>query len=179
MTNLLYYLKAINEMPTTPEEVAIANKTSRAGGAVGSKAIVPKLVREHVKKGDKILDFGAGKAAMHAVDLRKEGHNVTAHEFGSNINPDLHDKNALSKKYDVVYASNVLNVQVTEPMLHDTISDIKKTMKKGAKFIANYPSEPRKMGKPASEFKELLSKYFSSIEQIGGTGSAPVWLMKV
>lgn len=178
MSRLDYYLKAINEMPTTPEEVAIANKTSRASAAIGAKAIVPRLVREHIKKGDKILDFGAGKSAMHTVDLRKEGHDVTAHEFGANFNPDLHNKSALSKKYDVVYASNVLNVQSSEEMLKDTMSDIKKAMKSSGKFIANYPLEPRKMSKSASEFKELLSKYFSSIEKIGGTGSAPVWLMK-
>ena len=64
------------------EEVKIANATSRSGGASainkdGSiRAIVPKYVAEHINKEDSLLDFGAGKGAVHTKWLREEGFNV-------------------------------------------------------------------------------------------------------
>ncbi len=79
----------------SPEEIEIANKTSRAAGAVSANAVVPRYVRENVPKSHKILDFGAGKDAVHTQNLRGEGFNVTAHEFGSNQKPGLHMKSWL------------------------------------------------------------------------------------
>ena len=78
----------------SPEEMGIATKTSRAAGAIGAKAIVPRLVAKLAKPEDEILDFGAGKAAAHAQFLNDQGFNVTAYDFQSNRGP-LHDENAL------------------------------------------------------------------------------------
>lgn len=82
----------------TPDEVEIANRTSRSRGAVGKRAIVPRLVPQYASQSDTILDFGAGKDAVHALDLREQGYNVTAYEFGSNVDSKLHDMDALKKK---------------------------------------------------------------------------------
>ncbi len=173
----------LNEAPVVPkyssDEIAIANSTSRASGAVGEKAIVPPYVANIAKDGHTILDFGAGKAAAHAQRLKQHGLDVTAYEFGNNINPELHDKNALTRKYDIVYASNVLNVQSTPEMMQKTLETIRKVTKTNGVFVANFPAQPRKMPslKPA-ELQDMLLKYFTTVQRVGGTGSAPMWMCK-
>lgn len=159
------------------EEKEIANATSRNKGAVGSKALVPQFVLKYANPTDSILDFGAGKSAAHALSIQQQGYNVTAHEFGGNINPEIHDPNALSKKYDIVYASNVLNTQSNKNMLARTLDQIRSVTKKRGKFIGNFPLEPRKAKDIDSEYlhNELL-KRFNNVELIGGTKRAPVYL---
>ena len=149
-------------MKYTQLEIEIANKTSRSGGAIGTKAIVPQIIKELFSPNDKksILDFGAGKKAMHTQDLKSLGYDVTAYEFGDNIDDALHDKNALERKYDVVYASNVLNVQSTLKMLWNTLGEIWDVLKDDGVFIANYPNSPRKLGLPVSELIEFLEEGF-------------------
>lgn len=122
-----------------------ANKSSRSGGAIGKQAVVPRVVKKLIdNKNTSILDFGAGRDAVHAIDLKNDGYtNVTAYEFGDNVNPDVHDIKALNKKYDVVYASNVLNTQGSESMLANTLKQINSVLKKNGKFIFNFPKEPR------------------------------------
>ena len=128
------------------DAVEIANRTSRSRGAVGAKAVTPRVVRNLVRPGKKILDFGAGKDAAHAEALRADGYDVTAHEFGSNVRPGLHDPDALRHgPYDVAYASNVLNVQSTEAMLKKTLTQIHRALRNGGVFIGNFPNSPRKM----------------------------------
>lgn len=163
-------------------EIKIANATSRSGGASainkdGSiRAIVPKYVAEHINKEDSVLDFGAGKGAMHTKWLREEGFNVTAYDFGDNIVEGLHDKNALQKQYKVIMASNVLNVQSSEAMLFETLRQIDNSLESGGEFICNYPASPRKMELAANDLKEIIQSIFKGkIERVGGTSSAPLW----
>lgn len=182
------YIQTINQIVNSPkqihenaeyshEEIEIANKTSRNSGAIGKKAIVPKYVLENVEKTLKVLDFGAGKTAAHTQMLRDEGfEDVTAFEFGSNLSPEYHDKNALKKKYDVIFASNVLNVQSSEEMLDITLDSIYNSLKRKGTFICNLPMSPRKFDELDSDF--LLGKLddkFSKVERVGGTTSAPLY----
>ena len=163
-------------------DVAVANATSRTNGAVGANAIVPRKVREYLadfsNKEGTILDFGAGKHAAHAQALRDEGYtNVTAYEFGDNVNPQLHDVDALERKYDVVYASNVLNVQSHLAMMAMTIRKIADAVNPMGVFIANYPQSPRKSNLTPSEVVELLEEQFETVIRMKGTtASAPVWM---
>lgn len=163
-------------------EIKIANATSRSGGASainkdGSiRAIVPKYVAEHINKEDSVLDFGAGKGAVHTKWLREEGFNVTAYDFGENCIEGLHDKNALQKQYKVIMASNVLNVNSSMSMLLETLRQIDNSLESGGEFICNYPASPRKMELTASDLKEILQSIFKGrIERVGGTSSAPLW----
>lgn len=163
-------------------EIKIANATSRSGGASainkdGSiRAIVPKYVAEHINKEDSVLDFGAGKGAVHTKWLREEGFNVTAYDFGENCIEGLHDKNALQKQYKVIMASNVLNVNSSMSMLLETLRQIDNSLESGGEFICNYPASPRKMELTASDVKEILQSIFKGrIERVGGTSSAPLW----
>ena len=111
----------------TQEEIKIANATSRSNGASainkdGSiRAIVPRYVAENINKEDSVLDFGAGKGAVHTKWLREQGFNATAYDFGDNLIEGLHDRNALNKQYKVIMASNVLNVQSSYVMLYELL----------------------------------------------------------
>ena len=75
----------------TMEEIKIANATSRSNGASAKnkdgsiRAIVPRYVAEHINKEDSILDFGAGKGAVHTKWLREQGFNAVAYDFGDNL----------------------------------------------------------------------------------------------
>jgi len=143
-------------------DMITANNTSRKSGAIGDKALVPRAVKSRAKSSDSILDFGAGKHATHANNLRTAGYNVTAHEFGNNIN-DNHDRKALSKKYDHVYASNVLNTQSSPRMLDRTLNNIHRSAKD--KFTTNLPLEPRKSEYlTPNNVKSHIGKFFKNVE---------------
>ena len=162
-------------MTYTPEQMKIANSTSRNSSAIGMKAITPKYVNTIANALDTILDFGAGKAAAHTVRLREEGLNVTAYEFGDNVN-ELHDRNALTNKYDIVYASNVLNVQQSINMLDVTLSSIQYAVDSdGGVAVMNYPLSPRKIDLTPAELEEKLNEYFTTVERVGGTKQAPLF----
>jgi len=169
----------------TQEDIQVANKTSRANGAVGANAITPKYVRELLDNGTDdnhdctkeditVLDFGAGKTAAHAQALLAAGYQVLAYEFGDNVDPRVHCELALLNKYDVVYASNVLNVQSSVDMARTTIKQIRDVMKYDAVFIANYPQSPRKSDITPMEMMKLLEEHFYVI-RCGGTPSAPLF----
>ena len=169
----------------TDEEIEVMNRTCRGRGAVGATAIVPRLVREYAEQGDTILDFGAGTTAQHAQALRDDGYDVTAYEFGSNAVDGVHDPRALSKKYDVVYASNVLNVQPSERALDTTLQKIAKAVRAGGIFIGNLPASPRKgaySGMTGTEGSKMLQtkleSVFSSVKRVHGASSVPVFLCR-
>ena len=168
----------------SPEEIERANRSSRSSGAVGPKAITPRMVLKYIEdtgnKDIKILDFGSGKDAKHTYALRDLGLDVTAHDFSANIRDEHHDPNALDREYDIVFASNVLNVQGSEDMMRRTIEDVLKTMNEGSVFIANFPSSPRYGFLTAREAKDVLEEYFDVVVihgSDGGKTSSPVWAM--
>jgi len=152
----------------TDEEMLIANRTSRTSkntGVVGGNAVVPKFVEMYISDSDLILDYGCGKYPLHAIRLIEKGYNVKKYDFGNNVG-DLHDSDALDYKYDLVYASNVLNVQSNTEMLLKTIKEIKSLLKPNGKFIANYPIAPRKNNMTMVELVEILSQDFN-VEKLG------------
>jgi len=158
-----------------PEAVKIANSTSRNSGAVGAKAITPRYVESVAKSNHKILDFGSGKDAAHAKRLREKGFDVTAHEFGSNQNEN-HDKDALNRQYDHVYASNVLNVQSSKEMMGKTLDQIHGAVKKGGSFTGNFPESPRKAEDiDASHVENELKNRFEVVKRVGGSKKAPLF----
>lgn len=169
----------------TAEEIKIANATSRSSGASvrnkdGSlRAVVPKYVESIARKEDKILDYGAGKGAVHTLYLRENGFDCTAYDFGDNVT-EVHDKDALTKEYDIVYASNVLNVCSSHTMLVNVIKEIYNAIKENGIAIMNYPDNPRKANFTEHDIRCAIAYVFASteIERVGGTKSAPVWKIR-
>lgn len=164
----------------TNDEIKIANDTYRDRGAIGPNALVPRYVRDTSETIEDILDYGAGKKISHALMLRGNGFTVTAHDFGKNIDPALHDPNALSKTYDTVFLSNVINVQASETMARRTLFQVRCLVKPGGRVVLNYPATPRKAGMTTGKVVEILNEEFSMIPfRVGGTNSAPVFEVKI
>jgi hypothetical protein len=171
-------------MMFTKEEVRIANATSRTNGASAKnkdgsvRAVVPRYVAQYINKEEKLLDFGAGRDAVHTKWLRELGFDIVAYDFGDNLIEGLHDKDALSKKYSVIMASNVLNVQSSMTMLQGTLRQIYDSLEYGGKCVCNYPASPRKMELTASALEHILKEFFNgSVERVGGGTSAPLWVV--
>lgn len=111
-----------------------------------------------------ILDFGAGWKARHALALRELGLNVVAHDFGKNFDPEVHDLHALNRVYDVVYASNVLNVHTTTNALMLTIAQIANSVRQSNGFaLVNYPESPRKGMFTDEQMKSNLQSVFDEV----------------
>ena len=113
----------------TTQEINIAKATSRSAGASAIKdgkirAIVPLWVEQNIDKNKIILDFGAGKGATSTKYLLSKGFDVTAYDLWIGNGDELLDKYALDRQYDVVFASNVLNVQSSLSMLNETLKQI-------------------------------------------------------
>lgn len=169
----------------TKDEIRAANMTSRTNGASAKnkdgsvRAIVPRYVAQYINKEESLLDFGAGRDAVHTKWLRELGFNATAYDFGENCIEGVHDKDALSKQYKVIMASNVLNVQSSMNMLWGTLRQINDSLEYGGKFVCNYPSSPRKMELlTARSLEHILKSFFNgSIERVGGSTSAPLWIV--
>ena len=167
----------------TSEQITTANKTSRNSPAIGAKAITPKMVRRYIEDNNlnkdeiSILDFGAGKTAAHAQKFVEDGYQCLAYEFGDNVDPRYHCELALFNKYDIVYASNVINVQSSLYMLQETLIQIKQVMKPNAVLFANYPLSPRKMSAKGWQMHAMLRNHFASVVRVGGTSQAPLWLL--
>ena len=151
----------------TEAEILAANRTYRRSFGP-YPAIVPRLLREMWKPEiGTVLDFGAGTHARYTLELRDVGYNVTGYDFGCNVGPDI-DATALARRYDLVFAANVLNVQSSEAMLMRTIGQIRGAMKGAA--LVNYPPAPRKAGISSHRMMEILRASFSRVDFIPPSG---------
>lgn len=167
----------------TAQEIKIAKTTSRSAGASAIKdgkirAVVPLWVERNVDKSKTILDFGAGKGATSTKYLLSKGFDVVAYDLWVGNGDELLDKFALNRQYDIVFASNVLNVQSSLLMLFETLNQIKLVMGNNGEFICNYPQSPRKMDLKETDIEEILLSMFGFVERVGGTKSTPVWKVK-
>lgn len=152
------------------EAVEIANKTNIEHLVDKDKPrVATQLTSAFTKdKNAKILDFGSGKDAKQSEILRKQGFtNVTAHDFGTNIVEGIHDPKALDKQYDVVQAGNVLNVQSSEEMLADTLSQIAGATSDKGVAVMNYPTTPRKAGFTVQQVENQIKIAFADVKKVG------------
>ena len=164
----------------TTEEIKIANATyRRRGSSVFDKdgnirSVVAKFVAHNINKDKRILDYGCGSEFIQGNYLRQLGFNVYGWDIGANKPKDGVDK--LEQIYDVVYASNVLNVLSSISMLMETLDQIYGCLKCGGVFIANYPAAPRKMAIDSRCMEEVIrSRFGGGISMVGGTLSTPIW----
>jgi hypothetical protein len=161
-------------------------KTARNTKAVGRRALVPRMITgSRHGKTETILDFGAGPEAQHVKDLREKGLTVTAYDLPENQTA-LHDPKALESVYDVVYCSNVLNVQPSRVEVMKLLYQLKQVCGPSSTLYMNYPAAPRKWrttfypaGVPAVVMEALIFEVMEQEPVIGaGTLQAPVWIVK-
>lgn len=151
-------------MEYTKEEIEAVEKTARSKGAIGKNAVVPRIALDFADKflgkDSYILDFGSGKEARHTKDFREIGYNFTyAYDFNNSSPYSM--KNPQAVKWDVIFASNVLNVQTSEGMLDRTLEYLKKLCNSHTTLIVNYPKSPRKLEVTLEQLKEKFNKYFN------------------
>jgi SAM-dependent methyltransferase len=161
-------------MQSTAAYVLGVNRTYRKTLPGGATAVVPRVVAGAARPGDRILDYGAGTAAVHARELAARGLDVTAYDIGGNFDPAVHDPRALSRTYDLVYASNVINVQPDAFRLELLLDAVAAVLRPGGRFVANYP-EPRKGDLAIAVVEAALRRRFGSAERVPNAGS-PVWI---
>ncbi len=173
------------------------NATSRSKGAVGPRALVPRMFRKWFPAKHTItLDFGAGKGACHAQALQAEGYlYVHAYEYGTNWHPERHISTIFPGKYDVAYASNVLNVQTDWSEVVGVVLALHQAIHRNGAVIVNLPQSPRKSAWSHSRaskgiegrcerdddliaLKALLGGFFGRVQKIEGTAGAPVYLCR-
>ena len=181
---------------TQTNPIKRANRSARSAGAVGRFPLCYQALRDITQTqvvddrtygpagraagrqfwpGGNILDFGSGPDAIHTKMLREDGFRVTAYDFGDNVTDEV-DADALSRSYEVVLASNVLNVQ-EEELIEATLNQLFDAVKPGGCLIWNYPSSPRYMGLSARQMiQRVMSLGFVASRRIGGTSSGPVYL---
>jgi len=168
-------------MDFSTEEIAVASRTARSSGAVGAKALVPDYVSKRWAGNSElyILDYGSGPKAAHTRLLRKNGLDCFAYDFSVTeevveADDDLvwaFTRNCSKKStygmWDVVFASNVLNVQTSQDMLIQTIRECYLLVDENGTFCANYPASPRYL--PLLKDKDvhyILKGFFSEVEYV-------------
>lgn len=151
---------------TRDEMIQQANKTARSAGAVGANAVVPRIVASVAGSSQTILDYGAGPKAIHTKALRALGFNVTAYEFGDNCIDGVHDPYALDRKYDIVFASNVMNVQGSKEMAVATLQELKHAVAPLGSIILNFPKSPRYLLMTSSMFRRMLEEEFGRVTEL-------------
>jgi hypothetical protein len=170
----------------TTQEMDIAKRTSRSNGASAInkdgtiRAVVPLWVEKNVDKSKSVLDFGAGRYCTSTKYLRQKGFdNVTPYDLWCGDGDELLDDQALDRSYDVVFASNVLNVSSSMSMLFETLYSMYNAVNNGGVVICNYPTSPRKMDLSATDIENVIQSVFKSeINIVGGTKSSPIWTIR-
>lgn len=139
-------------------------RTARSNGAVGKKAILPNFISEIPSlKEHLILDFGCGKDAIHVQMLRNQGFEYV---YGLDLqplsNPNFDASENGSLPWHLVYASNVLNIQLSRTALNCTICKLSDFAKQGVAYLS-YPKSPRKLPLSDAQMQEILAPFFKCV----------------
>ena len=161
---LLQISDTFNTMKDTlPSEITKANRSVRSSGAVGKNSVIPKLVGQMFPKSFKMLDYGSGPARIHQVSLELAGFDVDAFDFGKNWREGMQYE-VFPYRYDLIYASNVMNTWSTPLMVAESLEEIKNGLKDNGIFLANFPKSPRYSKDYTDEdIETILNSYFSEV----------------
>jgi hypothetical protein len=132
------------------------------------RQVLPHVVMKYIKPTDKVLDFGAGKDAFGAKILRENGFNCTAWDIGKNFNSEVHDPRAMHNEYDVVFASNVFNVQPDGNYITEILLDVQGILKNEGLFFCNFPKSPRKNKWDTNMLESTLRLFAHTHNNYGG-----------
>ncbi len=150
----------------TDKEIKIANKTARSSGAVGKNALLPRIITgRYPYRGAKILDFGSGPRIVQTINLKEQGYNVDAYDFGSNCS-EVHIVRTPDKigSYDIVMASNVINTLASVEAVKETLHQINWFLELKGVALINYPTSPRKCKElDKEELLKLMTQEFNEV----------------
>jgi hypothetical protein len=181
------------KLPGQLSNKARAMRSGQPRGFVGGEhPLVLRVAKMFAMPHHDILDYGSGKLAQQAQILRQAGHKVTAHDHWG-TDPQvaalgLHDPNALQRRYHMVLASNVLNVQGSRRDLAKTLNEIAGAVHPTEGMaIVNFANTPRydafkgqSMEQANKGMEVALKRRFHSVERHPITTglNTPVWICK-
>lgn len=120
--------------------------------------VIPRYLYHNIPPAElTILDFGSGPRAMQARALTELGYGITAFDwepsendaskraqnYWDSVADDIINPHALDYTYDIIYASNVMNVQPTWGCFWATLHTIADSMSPRTLFLCNLAAEPR------------------------------------
>lgn len=162
-------------MEYTEQQVIDMNRTARVAGAVGERAKVPRIVARLARKGlDCILDYGCGRDAMHVKSLLAEGFVVHGVDIGEN---EQEEQPLGCGEYEVVYASNVLNVQPSLAGVRHVLEELRAFATHNGMVVVNYPQSPRKAALHPAAIPTEIRRVFSNHLNVG-TAANPIWICR-
>ena len=131
-------------MTAMSKAIRSGRQCRKHGMTAVSKALYRMFIEDSGLAKKRILDFGAGLAAVQTVLLRKVGLDVTAYDLPENrVEGGLHDPYALSRRYDIVMCSNLLNVQPDLKHVLEVAWMAAAVLAPDGFCLMNYPSSPR------------------------------------
>lgn len=119
------------------------------------KLIFNKYIDTSAKR---ILDYGCGTDEKYVEQMIKLGLNAVGIDFHIEGSRDKHLGD--ESLYDIIIASNVLNVMNNLLDLEGVIQEIAHHLAPQGQAIINYPVAPRKLGLSNKDLVSLLEKYF-------------------
>lgn len=152
----------------TTDYERFVNRTSRSSGAVGTRPVCYKWALRLTSTGIwmgglgtsrlspervRVLDFGCGKGARHALALKAAGL-AEVHPWDIGDNSPGAGKPA--GKYNLVILSNVLNVQPDADDVSRVLKEAWSYVDKMGFMIMNYPKHPRHNWVTDSRVRELV-----------------------
>ena len=153
----------------TTDYERFVNRTSRSSGAVGTRPVCYKWALRLTSTGIwmgglgtsfrlspervRVLDFGCGKGARHALALKAAGlAEVHPWDIGDN-SPGVGKP---SGKYNLVILSNVLNVQPDADDVSRVLQEAWSYVDELGFMILNYPKNPRHNGVTDNKLRDLI-----------------------
>ena len=153
------------EILKTSEDASLVDPRIATDRSWITTAVGTHTIRNTSNKSASILDFGSGEKATQSARLIDEGFtDVTSYD----LHPSQYDPAKLERQYDVVMASNVLNVQNSFGELWETLGQLARTVNKDGKVIVNWPTRkgtPRNIPEiqTAEEIESVMAKFFNSV----------------
>jgi hypothetical protein len=123
----------------------ISGERALADLEAGKGALVPRSLVKYLKPDEAgpVLDYGCGATAPHVQALDVLGYDVAGYDIGDD-EVGLVDGGALRRrKYNVVLASNVLNVQPSWAALNTVLDELRLAAGSRGMVIANLAEDPR------------------------------------
>ncbi len=149
-----------------------AKRSFRAKGAVGKYPLMYRRLRTYLDTQQErhlsVLDYGSGPGEVHTKRLRDD---YPDHHF------DSYDLNHLGTTvqaaccgamwYDVIVASNVLNVIEDKQALNDTINEIYSWTAPQGVVLCNLPKSPRYLDVDEDYIESQLKYHFHVVQRDG------------
>lgn len=111
----------------------------------------------------KILDYGCGPEEKYVREMEYASMDAVGVDFS--IPGSREEHLGKGQKYDIIVVSNVLNVMDNEKDLRGMVSELRAHLAEDGIVLANYPTDPRKLGLSVKQMTDVLSEFFA-VERI-------------